>query len=118
MKGVLGGVLPVFPAQEEYKESLNVDLSPAVSHLGTAGSPAASKLLAPDQATAVAVWGKADRACFLEKPLSHEVLLTITFPLQGCLVLPPGPWACQSLDHSWAVPSLGPQATMQLLLVQ
>lgn len=31
MKGVLGGVLPAFPAQEEYKESLNVDLSPAVT---------------------------------------------------------------------------------------
>lgn len=52
-------------------------------------------------------WGKADSACFLEKPtgsqrLSGEVLLTGTFPLRGCLVLPPDP----RLIHHLAVPRL------------
>lgn len=56
-------------------------------------------------------WGKTDSACFLEKPtgsrlVPREVLLTVTFPLQGCLVLPRTPgsspaWLCPGCVSTW-----------------
>lgn len=72
------------------------------SHLGVAGSPEAPKLLARDQATAVSglLPGRANG-----KPtLSREVLLTITFPLQGCPVLPQTPGSSVACSTGWAAP--------------
>lgn len=52
-----------------------------------------------------------DGACFLEKPtggqpVSREVLLTVTFPLQGCPVLPQTPGSSVACSRSRAVPRL------------
>ena len=41
-----------------------------------------------------------------KQPLSREVLLTITFPLQGCPVLPQTPGSSVACSTSWAVPRL------------
>lgn len=41
-----------------------------------------------------------------KQPLSREVLLTVTFPLQGCPVLPQTPGSPVTCPTSWAVPRL------------
>lgn len=81
----------------------------------------------PDKMTVVSGPGETELACFLEKPtgnqpLSHEVLLTITFPQQRFPYPSPDPRLIHCLFQKLGCPQaaspLGPKDTMQLLLVQ
>lgn len=90
-------------------ERLSPDMT--LQPLGSCWFIRGSQLLAPDQATAESGLGKADSICFLEKPtgswpLSREVLLTITFPQQGCLVLRQTPGSSVARSRGLAVPRL------------
>lgn len=65
----------------------------------------------PDKMTVVSGPGETEHACFLEKPtgnqpLSHEVLLTITFPQQRCPILRQTPGSSIACSRSLAVPRL------------
>lgn len=97
---------------EEWQGLASAELSPAV-----ALQPLREELLAPQRLLnswprpAASGLGEADRDRFLEKPrgsqlVSREVLLTITFLLQGCPVLPQTPGSSVACSRSWAVPRL------------
>lgn len=97
---------------EEWQGLASAELSPAV-----ALQPLREELLAPQRLPnswprpAASGLGEADRDRFLEKPrgsqlVSREVLLTITFLLQGCPVLPQTPGSSVACSRSWAVPRL------------
>lgn len=108
------GTLPAFPGLE------GGEVEGAECRLVPCCGPAATwELLAPQslpnswpQTSLLQCQGwERDGACFLEKPtggrpVSREVLLTVTFPLQGCPVLPQTPGSSVACSRSRAVPRL------------
>lgn len=107
------GTLPVFPGLEgeERKGLMSAEVSPAVTLqlLRSCWLTRGSRTPGPRPGHCSVRAGKADPCLLPDKPkgsqpLSREVLLTITFPLQGCPVLPQTPGSSVTCSRSLAVP--------------